>query len=115
VISDRFSSRKTLTFYSPSWKMLPATQAYPRGEYRPPPKNLPAVLDAATRMAGDLDFLRVDLYVVDDEVYLGEVTPYPAGGLNPIKPYAIDLSWGNMWELPSLEAFAAHGQPGKNE
>jgi len=30
------------------------------------------MLSAAERVAGDLDFLRVDLYYVDEEIYLGE-------------------------------------------
>jgi hypothetical protein len=111
VIAGRFSNQTTLTFYSPSWERLPATQAHPPGLPVPPPNQLGALLEAARQMSGTLDFLRVDMYVIDDEVYMGEVTPYPAGGLEAIKPFATDLAWGRLWTLPTLGEDSA--DPGK--
>jgi hypothetical protein len=51
-------------------------------------------------MAAGFDFLRVDVFVEKGEVYLGEVTPYPVGGLEPFHPRQADLEIGAAWSLP---------------
>jgi hypothetical protein len=56
----------------------------------------------ALRLAGNLDFLRVDLYDVDGEVWFGELTPYPAAGLEGWEPNDLDAELGRYWTLPAL-------------
>jgi hypothetical protein len=56
----------------------------------------------AEAIAGDLDFLRVDLYEVASEVWFGETTPYPDSGLCYFGPREVDYEWGDFWELPQL-------------
>jgi hypothetical protein len=48
------------------------------------------------------DFMRVDLYNVDGALYLGELTPYPGGGLEPFEPRNLDVDMGAAWQLPQL-------------
>lgn len=38
-------------------------------------------MDAASRVAGDLDYVRVDFMVVNDVLFGGEITVYPSAGL----------------------------------
>ena len=54
---------------------------HPPGDLVPAPANLAEMIDSAERIAGDLDFIRVDLYNVGGEIYLGEAAAYPGGGL----------------------------------
>jgi hypothetical protein len=48
-------------------------------------------------MSAGLDVLRVDLYLVGARVYLGEVTPYPQGGLDLIRPLSFEVEWNGLW------------------
>lgn len=66
------------------------------------PHCLGEMLEAATTVAKGFDFLRVDMYIERDQVFLGEVTPYPGGGLEPFEPRSADLDIGNAWRLPQL-------------
>ncbi|WP_424945180.1 ATP-grasp fold amidoligase family protein [Blastococcus xanthinilyticus] len=45
------------------------------------------------------DFIRVDLYDVDGEVWFGELTPCPGGGPDPFDP-ELDRVLGRYWTLP---------------
>lgn len=103
VDTDRFGDH-TRRFYTPGWLPLECEQSYPMAPPMPRPDGLAELLSAACAMSAGLDFLRVDLYLSVGRVYLGEVTPYPAGGLDPIRPYSVDMEWGGLWQLPEDSA-----------
>lgn len=46
-----------------------------------PPKHLSEMIDMARVLSKDFDFVRVDLYEYKDQVYFGELTFSPAGGI----------------------------------
>ena len=60
-------------------------------------------MEIASTLGTGWDFIRVDLYAVDGEVWFGEYTPYPGSGLLRYKPMSFDLEQGLQWKLPSLE------------
>jgi hypothetical protein len=101
VDTDRFT-RHSRILYSPDWEPMPFQSSYPVADAIPRPDCLTDLLEAATAMAAGFDFLRVDLYVERSQVYLGEVTPYPDGGLKPFRPRQADLAMGSLWSLPEL-------------
>jgi hypothetical protein len=101
IDTDRFSGHRR-RFYSPSWEPMPFSSPYPIAEPMPAPTRLDEMVLAAEHMASGFDFLRVDLYFVDDTVYLGEVTPYAGGGLEPFSPRVADRSIGELWTLPDV-------------
>lgn len=45
-------------------------------------------------------FLRVDFYSINDEVYFGEMTFFPASGLGRIAPDGWDEKIGDLLQLP---------------
>jgi len=100
VDTDRFKDHSR-RFYTTDWVPLECEMGHPRTPPMPRPKELASMLDAARVMSEGLDFLRVDLYLSEGNVYLGEVTPYPAGGLEPIRPHLFDVEWGLLWHLPT--------------
>ena len=63
----------------------------------PPPSRLCEMLAAAEAVAGDTDFLRVDFYCQDDQLWFGECCLYPGSGLDPFRPDALDLMLGARW------------------
>ncbi len=107
VESDRYSNH-VRRFYRPPWEPLEAQLAHvgwstvlrPLAKVMASPPTLAAMLDAALKLGRGFDFMRVDLYSVDDQVYAGELTPYPGGGLPRFVPRSLDEELGSYWELP---------------
>ena len=101
VVRDRLTL-KLLTFFTPDWEYVQVTSMEPSDPAMPAPHHLHRLLDAAADLGRGFDHIRVDLYVVDDEIWFGEFTPYSWSGLDPIMPIEVDLTWGDYWRLPDL-------------
>jgi len=99
VDTDRFSAHHR-AIYDVDWIRLPVRYAYPVSEPMDRPARLEEMLKVAADLGRDFDFIRIDLYDVDGEVWFGEFTPYPASGLAPIEPRSYDELWGSWWQLP---------------
>jgi hypothetical protein len=65
------------------------------------PANLDKMLAIASELGRPFDFIRVDLYNVDNDVFFGELTPYPASGIDPWAPASFDDELGAKWTLPT--------------
>jgi hypothetical protein len=98
---DRFGHHRR-NMYTRHWDPFDSQFQCAIGEYGPPPERLPDMIAAAEQVAGDLDFLRVDLYYVGGEIYLGEVAAYPGSGLVRHRPYSSNIEIGSRWQLPSI-------------
>lgn len=100
VDGGRFGGR-TQDFFTPEWDHLdlsggPAWSPTPIEK----PARLAEMLDIASRLAADTDFVRVDLYVVDGRIVVGELTSYPAGGDSPFSPQSYNAVFGAWWTVP---------------
>ncbi len=98
VISDRFGNNTHGDVYDIHWNHLDiAIGYYKRSETpAPAPENLKAILDTAAVLAEDFDYVRVDLYAPDNEIYFGELTFTPGAGVLPFTPDGIDYEWGRL-------------------
>jgi hypothetical protein len=103
---DRFGDHRR-NVYTTTWEPVETQYLHPRGDPVPAPPKLAEMVSAAERIAGDLDFLRVDLYNMAGEIYLGEVAAYPGSGLERHRPYAYDVLLGSRWRLPSPDRLRA--------
>lgn len=63
------------------------------------PENLPQMMDIATRLSVGLDFVRVDLYNINGDIYFGEFTLTPTSGHLKLRPESWDLKLGRKWEM----------------
>jgi hypothetical protein len=99
--SDTYT-RHTRRFYTADWRPLAATQVYPLAEPVARPDRFDEMLAAAEAIGTPFDFVRVDLYNIDGQIFLGEVTPYPTGGLGRFRPRSFDAELGAHWTLPAL-------------
>jgi hypothetical protein len=87
-------------FYTPEWEPLEVRQgAKPLAPVMPRPRMLDELIRTAERIGAEFDFIRVDLYLVEDSIYFGEITPYPASGLQPFSDDRFDLQLGRYWKL----------------
>jgi hypothetical protein len=96
----RFTAHRR-SLYTPDWQLLDVTMGHEQAAPTAPPLHLEEMLAAAELMARDWDFLRVDFYDLPGGIVFGEVTPYPTGGLDPIRPLDFDRELGDRWVLPT--------------
>ncbi|CAG9231756.1 conserved hypothetical protein [Paraburkholderia sabiae] len=98
LITDRFGSHTHGDVFDAQWRRTDVMIGpYTRSPIPPPrPENLDAVLKAATTLAADFDYVRVDLYAYDNRVYFGELTFTPGAGVLPFTPDRIDYEWGEL-------------------
>jgi len=64
------------------------------------PKNFDRMLDYAKKLSQDFLYVRVDFYYESDEIFLGELTFHPGGGLSRFVPNSFDYSLGEKIKLP---------------
>ena len=69
-------------------------------EKLPMPRALPKMIEVAKELSQRIPFVRVDLYEIKGNVYFGELTFYPAGGLGKITPAEWDYKLGELIHLP---------------
>jgi hypothetical protein len=98
VDQDRFGDHRR-NFYSPAWESLDVGMNYPCGNLVPRPAKLDAMIAVAERLADRIDFVRVDLYNIDDRIIFGELTNYPEGGWARFDPPEFDAELGSLWSL----------------
>ena len=100
---DRFSKHGA-NYYDRYGKILPF------GEVACPPNfdkqivlpnNLNKMIELAEVLSESMPFARIDFYDVDDNIYFGEITFFPASGFGPFTPDDWDLKLGNLITLPS--------------
>ena len=60
------------------------------------PHNLNDMISIAERLSDGFKFLRVDLYNVENKIYFGELTFYPAAGFGPLVPDEWDRKLGDL-------------------
>ncbi|MCG5497789.1 ATP-grasp fold amidoligase family protein [Ectothiorhodospira variabilis] len=61
------------------------------------PEQFAQLILSAEKVGGYFDFVRVDLYVVDGDIYFGEITQTPANGFSPFDPCEFDFELGSYW------------------
>jgi TupA-like ATPgrasp len=89
-------------FYTPEWKPLEVRQRSALAEPIDRPPGLEQMTAWAKMLGQRFEFMRIDFYDIEGKVLLGELTPYPCGGLVPFVPAAFDAELGELWALPRL-------------
>jgi len=97
---DRFEGYKTRAFnrnfevyeFGPDFKQYNGKCKRPR--------NFKAMVQLAETLSEGFDFMRVDLYSVENQIYFSELTPYP-GGVSSILGFdvaSMDYVLGEKWK-----------------
>ena len=104
VIRDRHT-KETIDFYDMDWNHMPFVGLNPdaRNGLTPVacPNNLGEMKDICKKLAKNIPFVRVDLYVIDDKKFFGELTFYPASGIGVFTPDEWDKRLGDLLTLPN--------------
>ena len=104
VIRDRYS-KETIDFYDMEWNHQEFVGLNPvaRNGLTPVarPKHLDEMIGICRKLANDHTFVRVDLYVIDEKQYFGELTFYPASGIGTFLPEVWNGRLGDLLTLPN--------------
>lgn len=90
-------------YYSPSGEFLLFGEAAwpPRPQCSVSmPSTLGKMISLAERLSEGVPFLRVDFYTIGENIFFGEVTFFPSGGMKSFVPNEWDLKFGNFLKLP---------------
>lgn len=102
VIRDRHT-KETIDFYDMEWNHMPFVGLNPvaRNGVEPvvKPLHLEVMKDICRKLSKDMKFARIDLYVIDDKIYFGEITLYPASGIGIFYPNKWNIELGNLISL----------------
>lgn len=104
VIRDRHK-KETIDFYNMSWEHQEFVGLNPLARNGDFPVECPPHLNLMKQLCRQLSegipFVRVDLYVVGDKVYFGEMTFFPASGLGVFEPEVWQEKIGQLIQLPN--------------
>ncbi len=67
------------------------------------PSNLNKMIRLAEKLSEGIPFVRIDFYSVENKVYFGEMTLYPAAGFGKFIPEEWDKKLGEMIDLDALK------------
>ena len=100
VITDR-SHNEHISHYDMNWQYSPVYdwKKYDSINNIPKPSHYDMMVDVANILNKDFNFVRVDFYIINDTVFLGELTFTPADGYQTFKFNNADLLIGNFLSL----------------
>lgn len=61
------------------------------------------MLEIAKKIAKDFIFIRVDFYIIDNKLKIGELTFYPSNGMAKLEPEKWDYKFGELLSLPKTK------------
>ncbi len=101
VHSGRFKKEHRINIYDTEWNFLQDVKLK-RNHFEQVEK--PMVLDQlllyAERLSQDFAHVRVDFYIVNNQIYFGEFTFANGAGFSKIIPYSFELTMGEWIQLP---------------
>ena len=98
---------RTMTYFTPAWEHIPVTFSDSRKSLETDgptqkPRLLADLISVAEALAKDLDFARVDLFDLGEEIKFGEITIYPSAGEGFWSPRNFSAELGTHWNLDLL-------------
>lgn len=86
-----------LAHYDIEWNRLHIVHGYPDMQDEvPKPDCLDEMIQICRKLAEPFKYIRVDFYVLQDRIYVGELTLTSMGGIKPFEPVEVDYEWGSL-------------------
>jgi hypothetical protein len=105
VIKDRFVN-ETIDFFDDQWNLMPFTGMHTKypfphsKELIEKPDKLEEMKHIASSLSRNTYFSRIDLYYINNKIYFGEITFYPAAGFGKFYPEEWNKRLGELLVLP---------------
>ena len=101
----KFKSTKTLTYYDMNGERLPFRyDGYLLSNEKKyvPTKNFEKMTEIAKKLSQGFPYVRVDMYDLEDKIYVGELTFCPGAGLGVYDPVEWDYKLGEWLDLGKI-------------
>ena len=103
VAHDRWGD-KALVNYDSGLQLVPVDEKGWRRDYTPRDWHMiDQIIDTCRTLAGELDFVRIDIYVFDGRIYFGEYTLYPGSGIKGSD--TVKILRGAGWDISQSDYF----------
>ena len=99
VDTDRFTEHRR-NLYDSEWNYIPCSLLYPNGRLVDKPGVYDQMIEIGHILSRDFIYVRVDLYVIGDQIFFGELTFHHGSGNEPFTPPEYDLLFGEKLVLP---------------
>lgn len=95
-------SKRSANLFDLEWNLMKERRVYPNKLPNPVPrpKKLDQMIKMAKTLSKGLPHVRVDLYYVEEKIYVGELTFYTSAGLGKFYPEEYNFELGNLIKLP---------------
>lgn len=105
---------ETRNLYRPhDWTLLPVVDDHlDHHAADPKPARLDEMIRIAEALAEPFEFLRVDFYVLDDRLYVGELTNTPGAGFWRFQPADFGRQLARYWRAHSADAAVSSPREG---
>lgn len=106
VCTDRFSKEGIHEdFYDLDWNLMDLHRPSHQNSINQvkKPCNFDLLLELSHKLSTNIPFLRTDFYEVNGKLLLGELTFFPAGGMDRFEPELWDNILGDWIKLPTKE------------
>lgn len=91
---------ETIDYFDAQWNRLELRQNYPNSDCPlTKPERLEEMLQLVKQLAGDMPFIRVDLYLLNGDIYFSEYTFYSDAGFSRFYPDKWDAILGDWIRL----------------
>lgn len=98
ICLNRKTTGLNIDFYDINWNLLPFERHYKNsGQKIPKPILYKKMIELSEKLSEDFDFVRVDLYEVNNKIYFGELTFCPGSGMEEFTPVEWDYKLGSYW------------------
>ena len=93
------SSHTTNDIFNTKWQHLPMHYLNPPSQTKiSKPNKLSDMLNIAHTLSLPINYVRVDLYVIKNKIFVGELTFTPNGGTAKFTPQEWDKTLGDLWQ-----------------
>lgn len=100
---DRHKDLK-FNFYDLDFNLLPFKQHYDVSNKKiQKPECFQEMLNVAKKLSKDFLHARIDLFLIGNKIYFGEITFYHFNGMEPFEPVEWDYKLGEMLTLPTSQ------------
>ncbi|MFW6008265.1 MAG: ATP-grasp fold amidoligase family protein, partial [archaeon] len=98
VDSDRFENHEK-SLFDENWNYIDVYYGYKKGKKIKKTQILNKAKKIAETLGKNFSHARIDLYILDNNIYLGEITHYSLSGMTSFKPRKYDFELGKNWKI----------------
>lgn len=101
---DRYANHKR-NIYDKNWNLLDVQISFPNDKNRKcdKPEDLEKMIEIAEKLSKEFPQVRVDLFYINHNIYIGEMTFFSGAGFSKYNPAAFERELGSLLKLPMAE------------